>query len=414
MSEASLPTPSHDDICATALADLPYMRPDRLARVLADAEPSDVWERLLADDDELKATWRATAASVDLARVAESLASCGATVLRLGQPGYPAALADDHEAPAVLFARGDLRLIDDRARVAVIGTRRCTQYGREVAAELGSDLATLGITVVSGLAAGIDAAAHEGALAGSGCHDQDQAVEPVARPVPVGVVGSGLDNVYPRANARLWERVATHGLLLSEAPPGAPPEAWRFPARNRIIAALAHVLVIVESHASGGSMHTMHAARDRGREILAVPGAIRSPASAGTNHLLGDGAAPCRDVLDVVTALNRARPTAPAVKVPPGIGLGPAVQPDARRPTQHELQRRLADASPTASVVIDALGWEPSNLDQILLRTGLRPGQAGMALEELRDAGLAREDAGWWERTVPQSARKTRGVTTVR
>jgi DNA processing protein len=350
-------------------------------------------------------------AGVDLDRVAEGLAACQATVLRLGQPGYPDALAVDHQAPAVLFAKGHLELLDDRARVAIVGTRRCTFYGSEVARQLGSDLGQLGITVVSGLAAGIDAAAHEGALAGSGCHDDDQTIDETHRPVPIGVVGSGLDIIYPSQNARLWGRVANHGLLLSEAPPGAPPEAWRFPARNRIIAALAHVVVVVESHAVGGSMHTVDAARERSGEILAVPGAIRSPASVGTNHLLSEGVGPCRDVVDIVTAINRARPTSAAVQVPAGAGT------TMRPPPRNEKAARqqvLAQLGPTASVVLDAVGWEPSNLDQILLRTGLRPGQAGVALEELKGAGVVIESSGWWERAPLKSARTRKAVSTVR
>jgi DNA processing protein len=404
-----MPAPrDHEDLCATALAGLPYMRPEALSKLLAHELPSRLWARVLADRDEFRPSWRAIANALDLDQVGEQLDAVQATVLRLGCPDYPAALASDHEAPAVLFARGELALLDDRARVAVIGTRQCTHYGKAVARQIGRDLGELGVTVVSGLAAGIDAAAHEGALAGAGCHDPD-AGPGVHRPVPIGVVGSGFDVVYPPVNARLWERVATGGLLLSEAPPGAPPEPWRFPARNRIIAALAHVLVVVESHAAGGSMHTVRAAWERGVEVLAVPGSIHSPSSVGTNILLREGGQPYTDVDDAIVALNRARPTRPAIRPTK------AATPDPSKANDKSAQAAvIAGLDELSRSVLESMGWEACNLDQILLRTGLRPGPAGVALEELRGLGLARETAGWWEREAPQSARKKKRVSTVR
>ena len=163
--------------------------------------------------------------------------------------------------------------------------------------ELGRDLGRAGVRVVSGLALGIDAAAHHGALD----------AEADGGAPPIGVVGSGLDVTYPRAHGALWTAVAAAGVLVGEAPLGAAPEPWRFPARNRIIAALGSVVVVVESHPRGGSRHTVDAAEARGRQVLAVPGSVRSPASRFTNELLADGCHPARDVTDVLVALGLER-----------------------------------------------------------------------------------------------------------
>ncbi|HZN13415.1 MAG TPA: DNA-processing protein DprA [Acidimicrobiales bacterium] len=279
----------------------------------------------------------------------------------LGELAYPALLAEDHQAPPVLYWRGDLAVLD-RPRVAIIGTRRCTHYGRQVAARLGRDLAEAGVAVVSGLALGIDGAAHTGALAASG-----------GAPV-VGVVGSGLDVVYPRRHARLWEDVGSRGLLVSEAPPGAAPEPWRFPARNRIIAALAQAVVVVESHPAGGSNHTVAAAIDRSVPVLAVPGPITSSASAGANRLLAEGCPPVTHVDDVLVA----------------IGLNPIA------PRRERDRRPPPDAS--GSAVLVAVGWSPSTLDSITIRSGLSPTDVAVALTHLEADGWVRGTAGWWER----------------
>jgi DNA processing protein len=283
--------------------------------------------------------------------------------VRHGDTAYPRLLADDHQAPAALHYRGSLDALDAPA-VAIIGTRRCTHYGRQVAAQLGRELAGAGVVVVSGLALGVDGAAHAGALAAGGA------------PV-IGVVGSGLDVVYPRKHARLWEQVATDGLLLSEAPNGAAPEPWRFPARNRIIAALAHVVVVVESHAAGGSNHTVAAAIDRGVPVMAVPGPITSPASVGTNRLLAEGCPPVTHLDDVLVA----------------VGLTPRrahKQRDGRRPP-----------GPVESQVLAAVGWTPSSMETVSLRTGLSPADVAVALNHLEADGWTRSSDGWWERLSP-------------
>jgi DNA processing protein len=244
--------------------------------------------------------------------------------------------------------------------VAVVGTRRCTRYGREVAAELGEGLAAAGVAVVSGLALGIDAAAHVGALRGGA--------------PPIAVVGCGLDVVYPRANRGLWQQVAATGVVLGEWPLGVAPVAWRFPARNRLIAALADVVVVVESHDRGGSLSTVAEAARRDRPVMAVPGPVRSPASAGANRLLADGCAPVCGLDDVLVALG--------------------LSPGRRRPARE--RRPAPDAD--GAVVLDALGWQAASLEQLAVRTGLRIGALVVALERLRVLGWIDARDGWFER----------------
>ncbi|HEX2273548.1 MAG TPA: DNA-processing protein DprA, partial [Acidimicrobiales bacterium] len=276
MSSSVLPPEAY----GAALAVLPGMGPARLAALLDRWRPEEAWGRVLAngavadpavaaacrpDPPGVAIAWARAAARVDVSAVWAAHRRAGVTVALRGSPEYPAPLAGDHEAPAVLFLKGGGQAATGR-RVAVVGTRRCTRYGADVARQLGRDLSAAGVAVVSGLALGVDGAAHEGALAAG------------AAP-PVAVVGSGLDVVYPRRHARLWAGVASSGLLLSEAPLGARPEPWRFPVRNRIIAALAEVVVVVESPSRGGSLHTVDAAVARDRPVMAVPGSVRSPAS---------------------------------------------------------------------------------------------------------------------------------------
>ena len=334
---------------AAALAAIPGVGPVRLRELLAGSDPTSVWRRL---DTRV----------VDPAVMRADLDRLGVSVTYAGAPDYPPELATDHEAPAVVFHRGDLRCLRGR-RVGIIGTRRCSHYGREVARQLGRDLAAAGVAVVSGLAAGIDAAAHEGALSAKGGP-------------AVGIVGSGLDVVYPRSSASLWKRVGDAGLLLSEAPLGARPEQWRFPARNRIIAALSDVLVVVESHAVGGSMHTVRAALDRDVTVMAVPGSVRSSSSTGTNKLLADGVAPVLDVDDVLVALDLA-------------GAGPS---------SSLATAAVPPLEPVEAQVLDAVGWEPTPTEAIVVRTGLTIGQATVALNRLERAGIVLDAGGWWER----------------
>lgn len=215
-------------------------------------------------------------------------------VIMLGDEDYPSRLATDPSAPALLFVRGSLGCLDGR-RVGVVGTRHATTHGRTTAFTFGRALADNGVCVVSGLARGIDISAHRGALAAEGVAGR--------RGRPAAIVASGLDVIYPPEHRATWEQIAECGLLMSESPPGTAPVSFRFPWRNRIIAALSEVLVVVESKVDGGSMITVRQALRRGVTVMAVPGATSTPASEGTNLLLRDGALVAVSPEDVLTAL---------------------------------------------------------------------------------------------------------------
>ena len=367
--------------CAVALAGLPGMGPRRLAALLDAWDPIEAWARagsgrsaeleadarmatLLgasgAERAALVASWAEVAARVDVASLVERHAAAGIRVIARGDPAYPDVLAADLEPPAVLFARGRLDALEG-SRVAVVGTRRCTGVGAGFARELGRELAEAGVVVVSGLALGIDGAAHRGVL-------------DVAGAPPVGVVGSGLDVVYPARHRDLWVAVGDRGLLLSEVPLGVRPTAWRFPARNRVIAGLADVVVVVESHVQGGSLHTVEEAQRRGHPVLAVPGSVRSPAAGGTNALIADGCHPVCDVDDVLVAL--------------GLTSGP--------PRTRRDDRPAPDD--TGRAVLDAFDWEPATLEHLAVRTALPLPELTRSLEALLGSGWVALDGGWYER----------------
>ena len=356
--------PVVDQASALALASLPGMGPARLAALLTTWSWAEAW-RHVRDGDVLDAEhvaarmgsgardlarrWARAAQRFDVDEMHRRFQTSGLGLALRDSPSYPAALVDDLEAPVMVFWRGRIEVLEG-PRVAVVGTRSCTRYGHDCAWELGVELATAGVHVVSGLALGIDAAAHRGALSADGAE-------------PIGVVGTGLDVVYPKANADLWGRVGRAGVLLSEAPPDAKPEPWRFPARNRIIAALADVVVVVESGRSGGSFYTVNEAIERDRPVLAVPGPVRSEASSGTNRLISEGCAPLCEIDDVFVALG--------------------CTPGARRAA---LDSRRAPSSDEQRV-LDAFGWQPATFEQLLSRTGLGVSSLSVTIAELETAG---------------------------
>jgi DNA processing protein len=204
---------------------------------------------------------------------------------------YPGGLRDAADAPWALIGRGDPGLLDGLepfGAVTSVGARRATSYGREVARELGRELAAAGMVVVSGLAFGVDACAHRGAI------DAGRTI---------AVLGCGADIAYPAAHRSLWRQICERGLVISEFPPGAAPWRWTFPARNRIMAALAGMTVVVEAAARSGSLITADLAADLGRDLGAVPGPVTSRASAVPNNLLAGGACVVRDAQDVLDAM---------------------------------------------------------------------------------------------------------------
>ncbi|HEY7455717.1 MAG TPA: DNA-processing protein DprA, partial [Solirubrobacterales bacterium] len=256
-------------------------------------------ELLRLSNADLAGAVAAKVATQVLARIAaqppdalrEELATARCWACCRHDPLYPAGLRDAADAPWALFGRGDpallLRLRPDEA-VTVVGARRASTYGREVARELGRELAGAGLVVVSGLAFGIDACAHRGALDGG---------------LTVAVLGCGADVAYPAAHRSLWRRIGESGLVLSELPPGCGAWRWSFPARNRIMAALAGMTVVVEAAERSGSLITADLAADLGRDLGAVPGPVGSRLSAGPNGLLAGGACLVRDAQDVLDAM---------------------------------------------------------------------------------------------------------------
>lgn len=369
MASSDLP----DEAWLVALASLPGVGPSRLRWLASQGAPESVWRQVqsgvlarIATTDEVRVSsalfdqWSHSAKQIDPGDYWRAHREAGIGVMSKWSPTFPQELAVDDDAPVVMFWLGDIDRLAG-SRVAIVGTRRASRYGIDVANEFARELSESGVAVVSGLALGIDGAAHAGALSVDGAP-------------PVAVVGSGLDRVYPRAHRALWRAVAEKGVVLSEYPLGSSAVAWQFPARNRIIAALSDVVVVVESQSTGGAMGTAVEAGRRGRTVLAVPGPITSPSSAGTNQLLFDGCGPARDAGDVLLALGR--------------------EPERRRSAA---ETRLVPGG-QAKCVLDSLPWQSVSLERIVETTGLGIGEVLVVLDQLESEGWIVQRAGWIER----------------
>jgi DNA processing protein len=363
-----------------ALAALPGIGPRRLRVLLAHHDPEQAWAvvrrqsraapmvaAMLAERG-LGAQVAHHATDGLLATMRARLARTPMRVTCIGDADHPEALRHDPAPPAVLFARGDPAALGAR-RAGIVGTRSATAAGRTFASHLAHELAGEGVAIVSGLARGIDAWAHRGACA---------AREAGAAASPVAVVACGLDVAYPREHRELRRRVEACGLVLAESPPGTAPEAFRFPLRNRILAALCEVLVVVESRAVGGSMLTVGEAERRGITVLAVPGSPRNAAAVGTNLLVSQGCAPVTDADDVLVAL----------------GL------DRRRARDPAWDPRPAPDS-EAACVLAALRGTPCTLDELVVRAGSPLAHVARALGRLEAHGWVHHAGGWWEALVP-------------
>lgn len=220
-------------------------------------------------------------------RILEDCRRLGLRILTLQDAEYPNRLRNIYDPPFLLYVRGHLPQVDEEAVIAVVGTRTCTPYGETCGEKLGYGLARGGAVVVSGLARGVDAAATRGALRAGG--------------VPIGVVGGGVDVVYPPEHRYLYEDVAAAGALLSEYPPGSEPDKLHFPVRNRIMSGLAVAAVVVEAPLRSGALITANTALEQGRDLFAVPGPIDAPASAGCNRILRDGGMIVTEARDVLS-----------------------------------------------------------------------------------------------------------------
>ncbi len=299
------------------------------------------------------------------------------TTHMVDRPGYPARLLDLHDPPCLLFARGRLELLD-RAMMAIVGSRRHTQYGADAAERMARELGELGFVIVSGLARGIDGIAHRAALETG----------------TVAVLGSGIDVAYPRENERLYHRVAEEGLLLSEFPPGTPPLKHHFPQRNRIIAALARAVILIEATADSGSLITADHALDMEpqRDVFAVPGPIGRDTSAGTNAMIQEGAAlvTCAaDVLDELKRLHEGRPQ----------HTWGGAQKRATQSAQRYLPSDGARIAPEeltapAAALFRALTTVPRHVDDLAAGCGLPPATALAELLALELLGHARQLPG--------------------
>ena len=281
------------------LARLPRLTPettDDLVRLFGGAaravDPAAGCPAEAAGCAALLAELRSSAHDADVRRELELAALRGWRLLHRGGPGYPERLEHLGAPPRVLAVRGVERALGQPA-VAIVGSRRASDYGRRMAQELAAALARVGVVVVSGLARGIDGAAHAAALDAGG--------------TTVAVMGTGFDRIYPREHAPLAERIAASGALATEFGPGIPPAPENFPRRNRIIAALADVVIVVEAALRSGALITARLALALGREVLAVPGRVGDPMAAGTLALLRDGAPPALGALDALLALPSRR-----------------------------------------------------------------------------------------------------------
>lgn len=300
-------------------------------------------------------------------------------VLTLGDPRYPAALLNTEDPPLLLYCMGAPQWLEPGAFpgtlqcVAVVGSRNPSAQGAENARAFAHALRAAGLTVVSGLALGVDAAAHEGALLGA----SDMGLLPPQTPATVAVVGTGLDRVYPRKNLDLARRIAAHGLIISEYPLGTPPLPANFPKRNRIIAGMSQGTLVVEAALASGSLITARMAVEQGREVFAIPGSIHAPQSRGCHALIRQGAKLVESAQDILEEWPGPARCAPATT-------------DVSTTTP---------AGTSDNPVLDALGYDPIGLDALQARTGTDTAALQVALFELELAGLvARLPGGLFQR----------------
>jgi DNA processing protein len=309
-------------------------------------------------------------------------------LIALGDPRYPPALLQIADPPLLLYAQGPAAWLQRPAPLvemvhclAVVGSRNPTAQGAENAHQFARALAAMGWTVVSGLAAGIDAAAHEGALATAPLHTL----------ATVAVVGTGLDRVYPARHQDLARRIAQHGLVLSEFPLGTPPLANNFPKRNRIISGLCSGTLVVEAALASGSLITARTASEQGREVFAIPGSIHAPQARGCHALIRQGAKLVETAQDIIEELQA--PTAPALR------RAPADQGATSLPLDFSGPAAAPGSVPPQHPVLEAMGYDPVGLDALGARTGLDAAHLQAQLLELElDGWVVSLPGGFFQR----------------
>ncbi|MBI1419011.1 MAG: DNA-protecting protein DprA [Limimaricola sp.] len=300
--------------------------------------------------------------------------AAGARLIFHGEPTYPAALADLADAPPFLWALGDVGLLG-RPMVALVGARNASSLGLRMARRLATDLSEAGYVIVSGLARGIDAAAHAGSLPGG----------------TIAVQAGGVDVIYPSENADLAHEIGARGLRLSEQPMGLQPQARHFPTRNRIVSGLAQAVVVVEAAAKSGSLISAEAALAQGREVLAVPGHPFDARASGCNMLIRDGATLVRSAADVITALGVPVPAPAPAATPRAVPPPPA--PRTPRPG-------LRAVAALHRQILDRLGPSPLAEDQLIRDLKVSPGTVAPVLIDLElDGRIARQPGGLLSRT---------------
>jgi len=293
--------------------------------------------------------------SISLDKVWEKIESQGIHILTWADENYPARLKEIDQPPPVLYIRGEY-LPDDLFAVSIVGTRKVTPYGRQVTEEIASFLAANGMTVISGLARGVDAIAHQTALKAGGR--------------TIGILGSGVDKIYPPEHRGLAEQMMERGAIISDYAVGTPPDASNFPPRNRIISGLSLAVVVIEAAETSGALITAEFAAEQGRELFAVPGSILAPQSKGTNRLIQNGALPLLTPADLMQALDLTRVGA------------------------QKSARRILPADETEARVLSVLGSEPLHVDEIRNQADLpiEKISATLALMELK--GMVRQVGG--------------------
>jgi DNA processing protein len=295
----------------------------------------------------------ATRTRLDLDAELAKVERSGAWLLTLADNHYPSLLSQFPDAPTLLYIRGALATEDNRA-LSLVGTRKATNYGRDVAYDLAKQLAQNGITVISGLAHGVDTAGHRGAIDGGGR--------------TIAVMGCGIDRIYPVDNRELAQEITRHGAILSEFPLGAPPEGRNFPRRNRVISGMALGVLVVEADIGSGALITAEIALEQGREVFAVPGNIYNHTSRGTNQLIQDGAKLVMSVSDILDELD----------------------------IRHEsvqiqtITERIVPANPAEARLLEHLTADPLHVDDIARLCGLPIAIVTSTLTVLELKGLAR------------------------
>jgi DNA processing protein len=339
-----------------AISRVPYIGPVRIERLLQTfGSLSVAWS---ASAEELRVALEsrsltellAARSRIDPARELERLSGLGIRAVYPGHLSYPRLLAEISGRPSLLYVRGEFAAADNTS-VAMVGTRRATPYGRQAAERIAAELAQAGITVVSGLARGVDAAAHRAALEAGGR--------------TIAVLGSGPDVIYPPEHRRLAEQILESGAILSEFPPGAKPDAQNFPARNRIVAGMTLGTLIIEAPSRSGALITASFAADQGREVFVIPGSIFAQTAEGTNALLRDGARLVRDGADILEDLGLSGSGAVVTQTQMSLG---------------EDERRL----------LEAMGKEARHIDELAEAAELAAGAASALMLTMELKGLVR------------------------